>query len=85
MNLLSEDAQEKVIKDVLKEYDEQILKQCFKYGLRTSLEVSKTTILVSRALNFIVLKWIYILKSKFIVNVFLAYPSYGFMHMYITQ
>lgn len=29
MNLLSADAQEKAIKDVLKEYDEQILKQCF--------------------------------------------------------
>lgn len=76
MNLLSEDAQEKVIKNVLKEYDEQILKQCFKYCLRTSLEVSKATILVSRALNFLVLKWIFILKSKFMINVFLTYPSY---------
>jgi hypothetical protein len=76
MNLLREDAQENVIKDVLKEYDQKILKQCFKYSLRTSLEVSKTTILVSRAFNFTVLKWIFILKSKFMINVSLTYPSY---------
>jgi hypothetical protein len=45
MNLLREEAQENVIKDVLKEYDQQILKQYFIYGLWPSLEVSKMTIL----------------------------------------
>jgi hypothetical protein len=38
MNLLREEAQKNMIKDVLKEYDHQILKQCFKYGLQTNLE-----------------------------------------------
>jgi hypothetical protein len=76
MNLLREEAQENVIKDELKEYDRQILKQCFKYDLCTSLEVSKMTILVSRAFNFTVLKCIFILKSKFMINVFLTYPLY---------
>lgn len=76
MNLLREEAKENVIKDVLKEYDQQILKHCFKYGLWTSLEASKMTTLVSRAFKFTVLKCIFILKSKFMINVFLTYALY---------